>query len=160
MPYLIYTPNARYMQVSTANAARTTTDATVVRMADGAGNQLSFGSSWTARTKEGLYGIPAKQDVKVLESILVRTSGDQRFLPTRCGFNWESQAATATSLEIRHIGSLSEVTAIGSVASNDAAVDVYDLKGNLLLKQVPAVQAKSQLPAGVYVIGGQKVTVK
>ena len=71
MPYLIFSPTAKYMRVKGINAATMNEDITTVRMSDGQGNQLSFGSSWTTRQKDGLYGIPAKQNVQVLESILI-----------------------------------------------------------------------------------------
>ncbi len=160
MPYLIFSPTAKYMRVKGINAATMNEDITTVRMSDGQGNQLSFGSSWTTRQKDGLYGIPAKQNVQVLESILIRTTAEQAFRPTRCGFNWESQSATATSLEIKHVGSLAEVTAIKGVATGSDVVDVYDLKGNIVKKQVNASDATGTLPTGVYVVGGRKVTVK
>ena len=102
-----------------------------------------------------------KQDVKVLESILIRTTEGQAFRPTRCGFNWENQSATATNLEIKHVGSLSEVTGLQTVAKAAAStVDVYDLKGHLVRKQADAGSVKATLPAGIYIIGGEKVTVK
>ncbi len=160
MPYLIFTPAAKYMQVKNVETTRYSTDAVAVRMADSQGNRVSFGSSWNARQSAGRYGIPAKQNVTVLESVLVRTHGEQTFLPTRCGVSWESQSATATELEIKHIDSTMELSAVKAVATEGALVDVYDLKGNALLKQVKPADAKAQLPAGVYIIGGEKVTIK
>ena len=41
-----------------------------------------------------------------------------------------------------------------------SVVNVYDVNGQLVRKNVKAVNAKKDLPAGVYVIGGQKVVVK
>ena len=90
----------------------------------------------------------------------MRTTADQAFRPTCCGFDWESQSATATALEIKHVSSLSEVTGVKSLTAGGALTDVYDLKGHLVRKQVKAGDAKSTLPAGVYIIGGEKVTVK
>ena len=45
-------------------------------------------------------------------------------------------------------------------ADDAAIVDVYDLSGIVLLKQVKLAEAKTLLPAGVYIIGGEKVTFK
>ncbi len=160
MPYLIFTPASKYLRVKNTDAANCSTDINTVRMADGEGNEVTFGSSWNMRRQEGLYGIPAKQNVEVLESVLVRTTADQAFRPTCCGFDWESQSATATALEIKHVSSLSEVTGLKSVAAGSALTDVYDLKGQLVRRQVNAADAKASLPAGVYIIGGEKVTVK
>ena len=67
-----------------------------VRMTDDKGNIVTFGSSWESLEKVGRYGIPAKQNVTPLESILVRTEADKTFLPTRCGFTWVEQAATTS----------------------------------------------------------------
>jgi len=159
-PYLIFSPKAQYLRVKNTDAASFCNEPAVVRKADGDGNQVTFSSGWTTRAKDGLYGIPAKQNVDVLESVLVRTTADQLFRPTRCGFNWEQQAPTAARLEIRHIGDISDVDGLKAVNSGAAIVDVYDLKGNIVLKQVKAGDAKMQLPAGVYIVGGEKVTVK
>lgn len=161
MPYLIFSPTTKYMNVENDNATRISTDANIVRMADGMGNQLTFSGSWEARAVDGLYGIPAQQNVEVLESVLIRTTADQRFLPTRCGFNWESQSATARTLEVKHVRDLAEVSGLQTLTADDAAiVDVYDLSGIVLLKQVKLAEAKTLLPAGVYIIGGEKVTFK
>ena len=160
MPYLIFSPTSKYLRVKNTDAVNFSTDISTVRMADGEGNEVTFGSSWSMRRQEGLYGIPAKQNVEVLESVLMRTTADQAFRPTCCGFDWESQSATATALEIKHVSSLSEVTGVKSLTAGGALTDVYDLKGHLVRKQVKAGDAKSTLPAGVYIIGGEKVTVK
>lgn len=161
MPYLIFSPKAKYMTVTNTDAVSFSTEANVVRMSDAKGNQVTFSSSWETREREGLYGIPAKQNVEVLESVLMRTTVEQAFRPTRCGFDWEHQSATATNLEIKHINSLSEVTGLKTAtAASKGLVNVYDLKGHLLRKQVDAKKAKTSLPTGVYIIGGEKVTVK
>lgn len=160
MPYLIFSPTKKYVHVSGIDAGELSDNLSTVRMNDGQGNQVSFSSSWSTRAVDGLYGIPAKQNVEILESVLVRTTADLTFRPTRCGFSWENRSATATALEIKHVSSVEGVTGVAAVKGGAAAADVYDLKGNLVLKQATAADAKSQLPAGVYIIGGQKVTVK
>ena len=160
MPYLIFSPTTKYMRVKNTDASGFSTDPATIRMADGEGNQITFSSSWNTRKKDGLSGIPAKQNVPVLESVLVRTTADLAFHPTRCGFNWESQSSTATSLEIKHVSNLSEVTALKSASIEGAPVNVYDLKGNIVKRNVKAGDAKSALPTGVYIIGGEKVTVR
>ena len=161
MPYLVFSPTAKHLNVTNDGATRICADATIVRMSDAMGNQLTFSSSWEARSLDGFYGIPAQQNVEVLESVLIRTTANQRFLPTRCGFNWETRSATATTLEIRHIRNKSEVTGLQSLTADKAdIVDVYDLNGIALLKQVKLAEAKTLLPAGIYIIGGEKVTFK
>ena len=157
-PYLIYSPTTQTLRVRNTESLGFSNELKLVRMNDGVGNVVSFGSSWNSVEKMGRYGIPAKQDVTPLESVLVRTEGDKTFLPTRCGFVWEEQSPSATKLEIRHI-SKSEVTAILQVSAEEGSVDVYDLNGKLVRSGVKGSQTK-KLPRGVYVIGGEKVVVK
>ena len=148
VPYLIFSPTTQYLRAKNVEADGVSTDLKTIRMADNEGNQVAFSSSWEKRVKDGLYGIPAKQNVAILESVLVRTSGDQSFLPTRCGFSWEKQAPTAQKIAIRHIDE-SEVTAIRAIESDNAAdnANVYDLGGRRM-----AAPAK-----GLNIINGKKV---
>ena len=44
--------------------------------------------------------------------------------------------------------------------AQDAVVDVYDVAGTLVRQQVRMSSALNGLPAGIYVIGGEKVLVK
>ena len=129
VPYLIYSSKSQYLRLKNTEAGRINTELKTIRMSDGQGNQVAFSSSWDAKQKDGLYGIPAKQNVTPLESVLVRTTADLSFLPTRCGFSWEQQAANAERLEIIHATG-SEITAIKQMNSNsNASTDVYDLQG-------------------------------
>lgn len=147
VPYLIYSEKTQYLRMKNTDAARTTVELKTIRMSDSQGNQVSFSSSWDKRQKDGLYGIPARQDVTPLASVLVRTTADLAFLPTRCGFCWETQSASASRLEIRHI-SASEATAIRTITSvENAAGNVYDLNGRQHNAPVK----------GVNIINGRKV---
>ncbi len=149
VPYLIFSPKAQYLRVKNTNAQDAAQPTAIVKTDDN-GNRIVFGSSWTTRTKDGLYGIPAKQDKEVLESILMRTNGEQSFLPTRCGFAWEQQSATASELEISHI-SLSEATAISTVAASaDNAATAYDLNGRRIVAN----------GKGIIIKGGKKISRK
>lgn len=150
MPYLIFSPTAQYLRAKNTEADGISTDIKTVRMTDNNGNQVSFSSSWGTRLQEGLYGIPAQQNVEILESILVRTTGEQAFRPTRCGFNWEMQSPTAAGIAIKHVSS-SDVTAIQSMKADNASGEVYDLQGRRL----------NNKPAkGVYIQNGRKVSTK
>lgn len=162
MPYLIYSPKQQYLRVKNTDVQTVGCELTTVRMTDAQGNQVAFSSSWETIAKDGLYGIPAKQDVTPLASVLVRTTGDKAFLPTRCGFSWEKQSATATDVEIVHLASMAELETLGINALNnpDALVDVYDLKGNVVRRQVKAADVQYTLPRGLYIVGGEKVSVK
>lgn len=160
-PYLIFTPTSQIMRIKTSQAESISTDLKSVCMRDENGNQITFGSSWESLQVDGRYGIPAQQDTYTLESVLIRTEADKTFLPTRCGFTWDVQSASATTLEIKHITSLDGMeTSIESMQENNSIVDVYDTKGTLLKKQVHINTALKNLPKGIYVINGEKIAVK
>lgn len=151
VPYLIYSPVKQYLRIKNTDANRIDSELRTIRLSDDKGNQIAFGSSWEKRSKNGLYGIPAKQNVTPLESVLVRTTEDLSFLPTRCGFNWESQSESADKLEIRH-ATASEVTAI-STLTNDAVKgqgDAYDLSGRRI----------TQTTKGISIVNGKKIVNK
>ena len=151
VPYLIYSPTSQYMRVKNTDVLNYNKELKAVRMADDNGNVITFGSSWESVEKVGRYGIPAKQDVTPLESVLVRTEGDKTFLPTRCGFTWDEQAPSATRLFIQHANNMGEVTAILGV-SQDKTADgtAYDLQGRKARKTAK----------GLRIQAGKKVAVK
>ena len=160
-PYLIFSPKTQTLKALSTNSAGINTDLKNVTMSDGKGNQVTFGSSWESLQVEGRYGIPAQQDAYILESILVRTEGDKTFLPTRCGFTWDSKTTTATALEIKQQSNIAGIeTSIEKLQAADATVDVYNTQGSLIKKQVNINSALQSLPRGIYVIGGEKVAVK
>jgi hypothetical protein len=147
VPYLVYSPKEQNLKVKNTDVMRIDTQLKAVRMNDGQGNQVTFSSSWEAMTKEGRYGIPAQQNVYPLESVLVRTEGDKTFLPTRCGFSWDQQAASANELKIQHV-TMSQVTAIADVQNVKKTNGVvYDLSGR---------KVNGQTTKGIYVVDGEK----
>ena len=149
VPYLIFSPTRQYLRVKNTEVNAIDADIKTIRMDDGKGNQVSFSSSWNMRQKNGLYGIPAKQNVEILESVLVRTTEEQAFLPTRCGFSWEQQSVTAEKLEIVHI-TPAEVTAINQLTSNtqhETSNTYYDLNGRRV----------NEPAKGIYIKGGKKI---
>lgn len=151
MPYLVFSPTRQYLRAKNTEANAIDTEIKTVRMDDGKGNQVSFSSSWTSRQKNGLYGIPAKQNVEILESVLVRTTEELSFLPTRCGFSWEQQAPSAEKLEIVHV-SPADVTAIKELKQKGTTDNrYYDLNGRNINK--PSQK-------GVYIHEGKQVIVK
>ena len=151
MPYLVFSPTRQYLHAKNTEANAIDTEIKTVRMDDGKGNQVSFSSSWTSRQKNGLYGIPAKQNVEILESVLVRTTEELSFLPTRCGFSWEQQAPSAEKLEIVHV-SPADVTAIKELKQKGTTDNrYYDLNGRNINK--PSQK-------GVYIHEGKQVIVK
>ena len=151
VPYLVFSPTSQYLTVKNTDVLNFDPELKAIRMTDDKGNIVTFGSSWNSMEKVGRYGIPAKQDVTPLESVLVRTEADKTFLPTRCGFTWVQQAASASDLKIQHAASDSEVTAILGVKQNQATgSDSYDLQGRKISKNAK----------GLLIQDGKKAIVK
>lgn len=150
VPYLIYSPKSQYLKVKNTDILNYDTELKAVRMTDNKGNIVTFGSNWESIEKEGRYGIPAKQDVTPLESVLVKTDADMAFLPTRCGFNWDKQGASASELKIQHVAGMGEVTAISTLKQSKATGDSYNLQG----------QKASKNAKGIIIQDGQKMVVK
>lgn len=149
VPYLVFSPKAQYLRVKNTEALSLNADLKAVRLSDGNGNTVTFGSSWETVENADRYGIPAQQDVTPLESVLIRTDGKQ-FLPTRCGFTWDQQAASAKSLNIVHAGNMGVVTAIAGVTLDNSSSDLYDLQG----------RKASKASKGILIQEGKKVVVK
>ncbi|MBO7119462.1 MAG: T9SS type A sorting domain-containing protein [Bacteroidaceae bacterium] len=161
VPYLIFSPTLQNLRANTQNASGISTELQSICKSDGAGNTVTFGSSWETIQMAGRYGIPAQQDTYILESILIRTEGDKAFLPTRCGFTWDQQTSDATELEIKHVTSMQDIeTSIEKLEQADATVDIYNAQGTLVLSRTNINAAKKSLPQGIYVVKGQKFAVK
>lgn len=160
VPYLIYSPKTQNLRTRTREAVATSSRLQPVTINDGNGNRITFSSSWESVNGGTRYGIPAKQDTEILQSILVHTEPGQTFLPTRCGFTWEQQSATATNLEVKHVMNLDAIeTSINELRAADATVDVYDLAGRHAGKGRISTLG-SQLTPGIYVVGGNKIAIK
>ena len=149
MPYLIYSPKAQYLRVKNNESVGFDMNAKSIRMSDGQGNTVTFSSGWESIEKVGRYGIPAQQSVTPLESVLIRTDGDKKFLPTRCGFTWDEQASSATELVIKHAAA-AEVTAIKAVNTEKVNGESYNLQGRKM-----TTNAK-----GLRIQDGKKTVVK
>lgn len=160
VPYLIYSPTLQTLRVKSTDAAAVNTGLKCITKTDAQGNQISFGSSWESVQLAGRYGIPAMQDADELQSILICTNGDKTFLPTRCGFTWDSQSTTAQTLEIKHITDLTgEETCIKELEAKNAVVDIYNTQGAKVKANTNISKALQTLPRGIYVINGLKVAV-
>ena len=151
VPYLVYSPTSQYLRVKNSEVLTVSDELQTIRMSDDLGNTVSFGSAWNTVEKAGRYGIPAQQNVTPLESVLIRTNADKKFLPTRCGFSWEEQAPSATRLFIQHAANMGEVTAILGVSQDKTATGTaYDLQG----------RRASKTAKGIRIQAGKKVVVK
>lgn len=160
VPYLIYSPTVQTLRAKSAEASNVNTDLKCITKTDAEGNQITFGSSWESVQVAGRYGIPAMQENDELQSILICTTGDKTFLPTRCGFTWDRQNASAQTLEIKHITDLAgEETCIKDLKAKNAEVDIYNTQGAVVMSKTNINKAMKTLPRGVYVINGLKVGV-
>ncbi|MBR4644658.1 MAG: hypothetical protein IKO73_05835 [Bacteroidaceae bacterium] len=160
VPYLIYSPTFQTLRANSTDAEGVSTALKCVTKTDAEGNQITFGSSWESIQVEGRYGIPAMQETDELQSILICTSGDKTFLPTRCGFTWDAKSVTAQTLEIKHITDLAgEETCIKELQAQNAVVDIYNTQGAKVQSNANINKAMQTLPNGIYVIKGLKVAV-
>jgi len=160
VPYLIYSPKLQTLRAKSTDADAINTNLKCITKTDSEGNQISFGSSWESVQVDGRYGIPAMQDADELQSILICTTGDKTFLPTRCGFTWDKKSVTAQKLEIKHITDLTgEETRIEELQAKDAVVDIYNTQGAMVQSKANINKAIQTLPKGIYVINGLKVAV-
>lgn len=129
VPYLVYSPKSQYLRIKNSDAMTFDNQPRAIRMNDNAGNVVTFSSNWETVKKDGLYGIPAQQNVTPLEAVLIRTAADKAFLPTRCAFSWDQQASSASELRIVHL-SLAEATAIKSINMKETSdKNLYKLSG-------------------------------
>ncbi len=150
VPYLVYSPKSQYLRIKNSDAMLIDGQLSPIHVGDGKGNVVTFGSSWEISDKAGRYGIPAQQKVTPLEAVLVKTTAEQKFLPTRCGFTWDMQNSTAKELRIVHLAA-SEVTALKNVTMMKNADDnIYDLNGRKV----------SQTSKGLLIQNGKKTVVK
>lgn len=151
VPYLIFSPTTQNLRARSNDAVSVDSELKAVHMSDAVGNRICFSSSYESLTGEAKrYGIPAKQNVEVLESVLMPTDPEKTFLPTRCGVTWEQQNASAANLLIQHVENADAINNLTVDTEKGAAV-VYDLAGR-------RVNNKTQ--KGIYVIDGKKAAVK
>ena len=152
VPYLIFSPTMQNLRARTIDADGIGTQLVPVTMSDQLGNRVTFSSSWQSTQGDGRYGIPAKQDVEVLESVLLRTDGEKTFLPTRCGVTWEAQSLTATDIVIQHAPSLAALpTGIREqLTESRQSSNTYDLSGRKV----------TNAKRGIVIVDGEKVAVK
>lgn len=151
MPYLIFSPKMQSVRFQTTNL-NLVTEPKALKIGG-----ATMRGQFDVVKEDGLFGIPAQQDVEILESVLVRTEGDKTFLPTRCGITYPSCSGVPT---IQHVTSLSDATPLSKLMADNTKVTVYTVGGQLVEKNVRINDAKSTLAPGVYVVNGQKMIVK
>lgn len=151
MPYLIYAPETKVITFSTDHLVLEKEPRTLTV------GGVSMSGKYEPTQEMGLFGIPAQQDTDILQSVLIRTEADKTFLPTRCGINFPGCTEVPT---IAHVTSLGDVTPLTKLMADNAKVTVYTVGGQLVKKNIRINDATSSLPAGVYVVNGQKMIVK
>ena len=143
VPYLVYSPKSQYLRVKNSDVMTIDNQLKAVCMSDNRGNVVTFGSGWETIGKEGRYGIPAQQKVTPLEAVLMKTTAEQKFLPTRCGFTWNKQNASAEELQIVHLAQ-ADVTAIQSVNMQKADDGIYyNLQGQKMSKDAKGLRIQN-----------------
>ena len=143
VPYLIYSPKSQYLRVKNSDVMAIDNQLKVVCMNDNNGNVVTFSSAWESIEKAGRYGIPAQQKVTPLEAVLMKTTAEQKFLPTRCGFTWNKQNASAEELQIVHLAQ-ADVTAIQSVNMQKADDGIYyNLQGQKMSKDAKGLRIQN-----------------
>ena len=143
VPYLIYSPKSQYLRVKNSDVMAIDNQLKVVCMNDNNGNVVTFSSAWESIEKAGRYGIPAQQKVTPLEAVLMKTTAEQKFLPTRCGFTWNKQNASAEELQIVHLAQ-ADVTAIQNVNMQKADDGIYyNLQGQKMSKDAKGLRIQN-----------------
>lgn len=149
-PYLIYCPTTKFAYF-TNKQSEVLSQPSVITV-DG----VSMTSYFTTAMPTGVWGIPAKQDTDILQSVLVEINNDKRFLPTRCGISCKN----ILNPVIKHIASMNGgETIIANLYAKNAVVDVYSTNGTLVSKGIRMNDTQS-LPKGIYVVNGVKFMVK
>lgn len=149
-PYLIYCPTTKYAYFTNKDA-QVLSQPSVVTVAG-----VSMTSYFTKAMPTGVWGIPAKQDTDILQSVLVEINNDKQFLPTRCGISCKN----ILNPTIKHIASMNGgETIIANLYAKNAVVDVYSTNGTLVSKGIRMNDTQS-LPKGIYVVNGVKFMVK
>ena len=141
--------------------------------ADGALADLDglFNYNFTPKSVDGLTGTIAQTDTCRADRAYFDNNGSLRL--TKSGkvaigansgyFNGQhttgvSAEGAAATIDIPEGGDITGISQ--NVVVLPSVVNVYSLNGTLLRKNVKAASAVSGLPAGIYIVGGQKVLVK
>ena len=83
--------------------------------------------------------------------------------PTKDGYaftGWSEIPATMPDHDVVINGSFTPATGIAAILANKKVVDVYNLNGNLVKRQVDVKQLNKELSKGIYIICGMKLVIK
>lgn len=149
-PYLIYCPTTKFAYFTNKDSQVLSQPSAITV------GGVSMTSYFNTAKPTGIWGIPAKQDTDILQSVLVEVNSDKQFLPTRCGISCKN----IMNPVIKHIASMNGgETIIANLYAKNAVVDVYSTNGTLVSKGIRMNDTQS-LPKGIYVVNGVKFMVK
>lgn len=150
-PYILhYTGETGTKRIS-KTAVVSDAEAAVSVVAKGSGEIITMACAQQQTSSEGLYGVLA---VANEDATFVRMAdGKKIFYATRCYIERQND----TELKTNHIKEFT--TGIEGVCAETDLVDVYTLSGVRVASGIRASEV-GQLPADIYVVGGQKVLVK
>ena len=154
IPYILYytgeIQNRKVAKTATLFAA----PSELTFIAKGTGETVQMVGAQSRTEGKGLYGVLAKDnsDAKFVSVDDVENG----FYATRCFVKVSS--GNSAQLITRHIAA-GEVSRISDVVSGNEIVDVYSISGVKVASGVNAARI-AQLPAGIYVVNGQKIAVK
>lgn len=151
VPYILhYAGEPKSVKIA-KTAVVSADEASVSVVAKGSGEIITMACADRQTASSGLYGVLAAAND---EATFVRMSDDKKiFYATRCYIERQND----TELKTNHIKEFA--TGIEGTCAEAKLVDVYTLGGTLVAAGIRAAEV-SQLPADIYIVGGQKVLVK
>lgn len=153
-PYILYFSGEIQNKKITKAAVLTAAPSELTFVARGTGETVQMVGAQMRTEGTGLYGVLAKDngDAKFVSVDNIENG----FYASRCFVRVST--GNDAQLVTRHIAA-GEVSRISDVVKGNEVVDVYSISG---VKVASAVNAQriAQLPAGIYVVNGQKIMVK
>lgn len=153
-PYILhYKGNSTSIKIKKA-ARITDNESNLTYFIKGMAETVTMVGTQTATSGKSMYGVLVRDNA---EAKFVKVDSDKsNVYATRCYI--ETSSSTPLTFITNHLGR-GEVTSISNVVKGNEKVDVYNLSGVRVSSKATA-DAVNQLPAGVYVVKGQKVIVK
>ena len=122
---------------------------------------MSFTALWSVNSYKLVYildgEVYAEYDVEYGSEITPEND------PEKTGYTfdgWTEIPETMPAHDVEIYGSFSVVTAIRTILADEKAVDVYNLNGVLVKRNVEVDKLDKVLKKGVYIICGKKFVVK
>lgn len=153
-PYILYyTGTTGTKRIYAGNALIADAPAALTFTAEGTGETVTMSCAKLQTQASGLYGIWAKDNTEATFVNVDESSNG--FYATRCYIQLSN--GNSTTLTTNHISG--NITSISSVVKGGEKVDVYNISGVQVARQINASEVNS-LQKGIYVVKGKKVLVK